>query len=429
MPRYKKKKHNRILNAPKKSTKVPLKKSNVSDDIEMVSYKKKKAKVDSTPMRVVAGKKGERIKKFKLLSSLLAFVIVVILILQVFLPAGLLQTISNLTSVLGTGSYPISVSGSDTLSVVPLNNYFFLLTDTYISAYSSAGKILFSEAHGFEKPILATSKGCVMLYNQGSTEFVIYNLRGIKTSANTDNDIICGAISDSGKIALVTNSESYASSVIIYNKSLKTVFEWYSAKETINNIAFSSNGKKIAVSTFNSDSGIFNSKVNIINFKSATPEHTINYDGELVYGLKTGNKSSFTVIKSNGIDTVKWNGYKTESYKDDYNILYYRDTGSVNAAVFYRDSDKTDNKIIILSNGGKVKNSVKFKGIINDIQVKGSNIYCINDNSVSVLDMKGNIKFTKDFGFGGKGISVISANVAAVITNNEIIRIKIKEEN
>ena len=427
MPRYKKKKHNRIISAPKKRKKIPVKNREISEDIEMTPHKSKKEKNEAPQIRVVAGKKGERGRKLMLLTSVIAVVVVAVMLMQILLPAGLFQTFSNIASIFGTGSYPISVSGSETLSVVPFNSYYFHLTDTHISAYSSGGKVLFSEAHGFEKPILCTSKGRALLYNQGGKHFLIYDLRGQKSSNETTNEIICGAMSDSGKFAIVTYSDSYASAVTVYNKSLKSIYEWYSAEETINNIAISSNGRKIAVSTFNSSSGVFNSKVNIINFKSATPEHTVKYEKEIVYGLKTGNKSNFSVIKSNGIDCVKWFNYKTEAYSDDYDILYYRDTGSKNVAVFNRESDRTDNKIVIFSKHGNIKNTVNYKGIINDIQVKGSNIYCINDSSVIVLDLKGNVKFTADYGFGGKGISVVSANVVAVITNNEILRIKLAE--
>lgn len=428
MPKYKKKKHNRILNAPKKRVKQPVKVKDVSDDIEMTSYDSKKveAKV-AAPMKVVKGNKGVRAKKIKTCAVALAVVVVVVMLFQLILPAGLFQTVSNITAVIGTGSYPIAVSGSQTLSVVPMGNYYLHLTDTHFSAYSSAGKILFSEAHGYEKPVLLTSKGKSLLYNQGGKQFSVYTLNGVQYDSETKNEIICGAISDSGNFAIATYSESYASQVTVYNKRYKQIYEWYSAEDTINNVAISSSGRKIAVSTFNSSSGVFNSKINVINFKSATPEHTVTYENKIIYGLKSCNKSNFSVIKSNGVDTVKWSNYKSENYTDDYTISFFRNNSSVNIGVFSRERDKTDNKIVIFTKRGKVKNSVNYNGAINDIQVRGSNIYCINDSSVNVLDFDGNVKFSAEYGFGGKGISVISANVVAVITNNEILRIKLSE--
>ncbi len=427
MPRYKKKKHNRILSAPKKRKKAPIK-GRVNDEIVMTPSNSKKAKPkNGSKIRVVEGGKTVRGRRAKLLLSISAVITGVFVLIEAFLPAGLIQTVSNLAAVVGTGSYPITVTGSETLSVVPYGNYYFHLTDTHLSAYSNGGKILFSEAHGFEKAVLSTSKGRALLYNQGGEEFSIYDLKGKRISLDTENEIICGDISDSGVFAVVTYSSGYASAVTVYNRSGKNIYEWYSAEDIINNIAISSSGKKIALSTFNSASGVWSSKVHIINFKSATPEYSKNIDGEIVYGLKCSNKSSFNIIKSNGVATIKWSGFKETDYTEDYKISYFRDSGGVNVGVFTRDSDKTDNKILIFAKSGKLKKTIRYKGIINDIQVKGSNIYCINDTTVSVLDFEGNIKFTADYGFGGEGIAVSSANVVAVITDSEIKRIKLNE--
>lgn len=428
MPKYKKKKHNRILSTPKKRTKQPIKVNEQYDEIEVKHYSSKKTKEKPTSsLKVVEGKKGLRALKLKFYAVAVALVIVVAMLFQVILPAGLFQTISNMVAVIGTGSYPISATGSQVLSVVPMGNYYLHLTDTHLSAYSSAGKILFSEAHGYEKPILCTSKGKSLLYNQGGKQFSVFTLNGLQNSDESKNEIICAGISDSGNFALATHSDSYASQVTVFNKSYKQIFEWYSAEETINNVAIASSGKKIAVSTFNSTSGTFNSKVNIINFKSATPEQTLAYKNQIIFGIRNSNKSNFTVIKSNGVDTVKWSNSKSNEYTDDYNISYFRTNTSINIGVFSRENDKTDNKIVIFSKRGKVKKTVNYNGVINDIQVRGSNIYCINDSSVNVLDFKGNVKFSADYGFGGKGISVLSANVVAVITNNEILRVKLGE--
>ena len=426
MARYKKKKHNRILNPPKKRVK-PAVKASKNDDIlmEKAPSKNKKVKPEQPKtMRVVKGKKGERTRRLKAVGILALGLALVILLLEVVFPAGVLQTLSNATATIGAGSFPIAVSGSETVTVAPFDNYFYHLTDTHISAYSTGGKILFSESHGFEKPVLAVSQGRALLYNQGGEDGLILDLRGIKHNFKTKNEIICGDISNSGSYAITTYSDSYASAVTVYNKHNKMVYEWYSAEDMINNVAISASGKKIAVSTFNSVSGTFDSKVNIINFKTATPEYTEKFENQIIYALKSSNKSTFSIIKSNGIDFVKWRSHKVKNYEDKYNIYYIRMNGGVKVGVFSRESDRTDNKIVIFSKSGKVKTTVNYKGIINDIQVKGSNVYCINDSEVTVLDFKGKIKHTAEYGFAGTGISVASANVVSVITNNEIKRVK-----
>lgn len=428
MPRYKKKRHSRFLNPPKKRV-VNTNLKEKEEKIPMKPFRKLKAKTPSQKnMRVVTGKKLERSRKVKILLSAVAVIAAILMILEAVLPAGIIQTVSNLTALIGTGSYPITVSGSQTLNVVPMGNYYFVLTDTSFAAYSNGGKKLISEPHGFEKPILSVSEGRAMVYNLGGNKAHIFDLRSIKKTVETKNKIISASISDSGRYAIATYSDKYAGSIYVYDKGHEVIYEWYSAKDSVNNVAISSNGKKIAVATFNTASGLFDSKINIINYNSATPEHTFSYDDTFIYGLYSSGTSGFSVIKPNGVDYVDWSDYEKIEYKNDYTISKFRSLSSVNVAVFCRESDKTDNKIVVLSKDGEVETTVKYNGVINDIQVKGSSIYCISDTDITVLDFKGKISRNSVYGFGGKGIAVTAANTVAIIFDNEIEKIKLQEK-
>lgn len=429
MPRYKKKKHNRLLSSPKNRVKAP-KNRDYSYDITMSPSKDNSADTPNKKekIRVIKGKKPERRRKISTAIVIVGVVLIVSAVLQILLPAGIIQTAKNLVSLVGTGNYPITVSGGEVLSVDTQNNYYYLLTDTHISAYSSGGKVLFSRQHGFDKPILVTSKGKALIYNQGGQQYSVFDLNGKFQNFDTEEKIITAAIADNGNYAVATYSNSYASAVTVFSKRNKQIYEWYSAEDTVNNIALSSTGKKLAVSSFNSSSGLFKSKVNVINFKTATPEFSQEYENRYIYGLSATHKFGFSVIKSNGVDFIKWSNHAKTEYTDDYKITYFRHCGSSVVCVFNRDSDMTDNKIVIFNSKGDVKESVNYKGVINDIRVKGSNIYCINDSTVSVLDFEGNVKFTAEYGYGGSGITVISANVVAVVTDIEIQRVKLNAD-
>ena len=162
---------------------------------------------------------------------------------------------------------------------------------------------------------------------------------------------------------------------------------------------------------------------------AATIFKCLNYTTiTLIYGIKDSNKSSVALIKSNGVDFVKWRNKNITPYSDDYSIAFFRQNSSYNVAVFNRESDNTDNRIVLLSKSGNHKYTVKYNGAINDICVKGRNIYCLSDTEITVLDFEGNIKATSVYGFGGIGLHVTSTNVAVVVTDNDIIRVKTTKE-
>lgn len=433
MPDYKKKKVNRLKGAPKpkKASRSAIPEN---DDIVMTPTPAKrrsappKAEKPVSNMRVVNGKKLERKRKLRFSFSAVAAAAVVIVILHLILPVGIFENVQNLTALIGSGGYPAEINSTEVLNAVSRGNYYYVLTDTRLNAYSNGGKEIYSYSHGFENPVLKTSKTRAMVFSQGGTEAYIYNLAELKNAVSTEKEIITANISDSGTYALVTRSDSYASVISVYNKSGKLVYEWYSSEDTVNNVAISPNGKKIAVSAFNAASGDYSAKVCVLSFDSATPVYTENYSGSPVYGIDSASSSGFSVITENGIQFIEWSKYKKTEYKNDYTAAMFRSASGGSVAVFNRSSDKTDNRIAVFNSKGKLKSEFEFKGIISDIEIRGGHIYCISDTYVYLLSENGEVLRKAECGFGAVRISVTGTNSAAVITDNQINIIQLEQQ-
>ena len=432
MPDYKKKKVNRLRGAPK-----PKKAKHIAppenNDIVMTSSPAKKrgappkTKTPDSNMRVVNGKKLERKRKFRISFSAIFAVSVIALILHLILPVGIFENVQNLTALIGSGSYPAEIESTEVLNTVSRGNYYYVLTDTRLIAYSNGGKEIYSYSHGFEKPVLKTSKTRAMVFSQGGNEAYVYNLAELKSSVTTDKEIITANISDSGAYALVTRSDSYASVVSVYNKNDKLVYEWYSSEDTVNNVAVAPNGKKIAISAFNATSGDYSAKVCVLGFNSATPEYTESYSGSPIYGIDSMSTAGFSVITENGIQFIKWSKFQKEEYKNDYSAAMFRSSSSGSVAVFNRSSDKTDNRVAVFNSKGKLKSEFEFKGIISDIEIRGGHIYCISDTFVYLLSENGEVLRKSECGFGAVRISVTGTNSVAVVTDNQIYRIQLEQ--
>lgn len=427
MPDYKKKKHKRIFSAPKpKNVKSKRTEHSEARDIPMTPSGKKRSTVQhSTNMKVVKGKKRENSRRFKIFSGIAAVALVVVLLLELILPAGIIENTSNLLSVIGTGSYPLELDGTKTLNSVSHNSYYYILTNSHLCAVSSSGKELFSYPHGFEKPIIKTCDTRALVFNQGGTQCLIFTLNGLRETVDTEKPIITAAISDNGTYAIVSRSEKYTAAVSVYSKRGKMLYEWYSAQETVNNVGISPNGKKIAVSTFASGVGSYTSTLNVLNFNSATPEHTETFDNTIIYNIDTSYRNGFGVVTENTFKFIKWSKkYKATEYKNEYSTALFRACANGYVVVYNRENDKTDNKIAFISKTGALKAELGYKGIIGDIQYYSGHIYCMSDNDVQKLNLKGEILKTADCGFGAVRLSPLSADSAAIITDNKIEKIK-----
>ena len=432
MPDYKKKKVNRLRGAPRpKKTKHSAMPEN--EDIVMTRTPAKrrstpkKAEKPLTNMRVVNGNKLLRKRRLSISFMGVAVAAVIALVLHLILPVGIFENVQNLTALIGSGSYPAEIAGTEVLNAVSRGNYYYVLTDTRLNAYSNGGKEIFSHSHGFENPVLKTSKTRAMVFSQGGNEAYIYNLAELKNTVGTEKEIITANISDSGVYALVTRSDSYASVVSVYNKNDKLIYEWYSSEDTVNNVAVSPNGKKIAVSAFNATSGDYNAKVCVLTFDSATPEYNEGYSGAPIYSIDSTGNAGFSVITENAVQFISWSKYKKTEYKNDYSAAMFRSGTNGSVAVFNRSSDKTDNRVAVFNSRGKLKSEFEFKGIIGDIEIRGGHIYCISDTFVYLLSESGEVLRKAECGFGAVRISVTGTNSVAVVTDNQIYRIQLEQ--
>ena len=426
MPDYKKKKHNKIFSAPKPRKKSGTKQPQ-SEDIKMSAQKKRDALLKQS-MKVVKGKKFEQKRRLKILAVTVAVILLVVGVFELILPMGVFESAVHAVSVLGSGSYPIDLESTQTINTVNKGSHYYVLTNTFVSAYNSSGKELFSYAHGFENPIIKTSKTRAIVFEQNGTKAFIFTVKGLKSTVNTKKNIITANISDSGSYAIATYSDKYASAVTVYNKRDKTAYEWYSAENVVNNVAVSPNGKKIAVSSFLSSGGQYKSVLSVLNFKSATPEYSENITGSLIYNLDNTHRSYFAVVSENSIEFIKWSNQKKKEYNNEYSISLFRAEKDGFVAVFNRKSDKTDNHVAVFSPSGKLKQEIKYKGIISDINFSRGHIYCMGESELHLLSKEGEVLRSASYGFGAVRISVTATNTVAIITDNKIEKVKLEQE-
>ena len=398
MPDYKKKKHNSFLKATLKPLAKKRKKNNLQNNEE--DYYEK-----SSNLKVVEGKRKERMRKVRFASVLLIIAVITVIIFELCLPAGIIKSVDMSVKLMGNGKYPIELIGTETKSVVQKDKYYHILSNTHIDVVSLSAKQLLHFEHGFENPVLKTSAAYSLVYDQGGNEVLVFDISEKVYSLVTKNPILTACVSDRGNFAVSTTSEKYASQVTVYKIDGTEIYEWYSAEDIVNNIALSSNGKKLAVAVLNSHNGTdISSKISVLNYSSATPLYTESFKNSIVYRIDSSFSSYFTVVTSNMVKSYKWSNFKANAY------------------------NKTDNRVVLLNKKGEKTLEFTYKDTISDITAHGKHIYCMSETVISVLDENAKVLNTVDCGFGGREICVLNSDFVAVISDNKIEKIKLSKE-
>ena len=426
MPDYKRKHRSKFSAQPKvdkkKSAKLKSKNEIKFDEGLESSPRKKRG------LTLVKGNKAEIRRHWLNLSAVVLCIALAVAICEIALPAGIIETVSTAVISMGRGDYPIDFESTSTENLIAKSGYYYVLTDGEIKAVTNGGKVVFTYSHGFENPVIKTSGTRAVLFNQGGQDALIFTLSGLEDNITSEKEIINAAIGDDGTYALVTNADGYVAKVSVYKKNAKLIYEWYSASDMVNNVAVFKNGKKIAISTLKANVSGFDSKVMILNFNSANAEFQKEYDGEIIYNLSTEFSRGVTVATSNTFDFLKIRKFESSEYKNEYNLQMLRESSGGTLLLYNRENDKTDNIIVAISKKGEVSFETKFSGIVTDIAMKINHIYCISDTKAYILDSNGGIVRTADCGFGAVRFSVVSKEEIAVVTDNQINKVKFSQD-
>ena len=382
MPDYKKKKHKKIVSRKSKNDFT-----NINDDFE-IKLKSDKEKSDSNKPRVIKGNKGFKNARLKFILSIILVFVLVFAIATLIFPVGISETFTDFVLSIGSGEYPIEISGSKVLSVEASDNYYYVLSDLNIFAVSNAGKQINSFNHGFSDPVLNASNTRALVYDQGQKTYSVFTLRKRIISKTLNHNIICAHISDSGRYAIATHSDSYSSTVSVYDKRGKNIFTWNCAKDLINSVTLSPNGKRLAVSTVNAVNGELSSRFYIFDIKKTDPQNIFDFADKTVYSISSNRKGVY-IVSNSGYIFIQWSGSRKTDENTKLQIEFFRITSKGAVVVENRTTDRSDNKIILLNRYGQLDNSFGFSGNIGDIRQNGSHIYIISDAFVYVYNTKG----------------------------------------
>ncbi|MBR7185464.1 MAG: hypothetical protein IKD37_07645 [Clostridia bacterium] len=131
-----------------------------------------------------------------------------------------------------------------------------------VSVYNGAGKLTLDHAHGLDDPRAAASAQYLLLYDLDGNTFSLYNSLSQIYTETLDYPISHGTISDSGLFAVTTKTRDYTSAVLLYGKNGKLKNRYLKDKYVLD-VALSSDGRRIAIASVESQNGAYLTELQI----------------------------------------------------------------------------------------------------------------------------------------------------------------------
>lgn len=287
------------------------------------------------------------------------------------------------------GSFPVELgSGTVTEEAVSARS-LFLLSDSSLNVVSGNGAELFEYSHGISNPGLSVSGNRAVVFSRGGKSFKIFNRTMLLHSGSLDNAIISAAVTQSGKVAVLTAGDVYTCELTAYNRNCEKIFTWYGSEGFPIGVYPSSYGNDVLVMTVNSRDGALFTTVTRIDLNSKTEEGSFELEG---LGVKAFPDSDSAVIfLDDRCVRCKYNGSVEATYSYDGRILMdvLSDPGKDMAVAFGDNKRSEINAVTVLTRKLAVAGEIDFREQIDDLWVSGDRVYILDRGSVSAYSHSG----------------------------------------
>ena len=305
-----------------------------------------------------------------------------------------LEQISNPHSNLSAetdGEFLLTVSGGVDYHAEFVNKNLFILCDKYLYIYDMDGSLLDSRQHAYSNAVMQTNQNKALTYSLGGTSFRVDTHKKMLYENQTDQPILFAVLSDDGKTAVVTESESYACRLIVFNASGKLIYT-RDCVERLTDVSLTDNG--CLFSTINAENGELVTVVQSVRFDDSDIQWTTEPLPTLCMHIYAMNDGGVFVIGDTKTAYYNNAGFLVSSYDYTGTLLDF-DFTDEKGTVLLKNEERRQSVLLLFSNYAAAPASVVFDNICKTVTVQ--------DNTVYLLDA-GRIR---GYSFSGTELSVL----------------------
>ena len=319
--------------------------------------------------------------------------------------------------------WPQQTGITDPDTVQQLSGAFVEMGGDSCAVYSMNGTRLNSIQSGYARPAIAAGKTRFVLYNRSGNELRVESRTQNLYSKTLENSIYLCAMSDTGTLAVATDSADSTARLTVYTPTMSEQLHWdmTSAQGTPVRMAFAADSRRLAVAAVTSSAGQLQANLFVLSLAQGDPVQLSSGDSvpqwlgwlnndtvlavyencAVVYGADGGERGRFDL----------GGGSLVSVSQDGANAALLLENGQVCTAVLL---DKDLN--------------VQYSGNVpaaNQILRRGQNFYLLTDSGVECFAADGVYQWGQELSvrpqalLAGKQLLVLCGNTVQQITPPE----------
>ena len=284
-------------------------------------------------------------------------------------PDRLIGSFENLFGV-GTGSYPIDMSGTHVQRLQQVDNYAAVLTDSHLFYLNHSGAEVSRYSLAYPTALMRTADQYVLVAEQGGRRLHLSTRNKVVLEMEAEADILAVAVNKKGQIAVLTDGpQGYTVQVKVYDKTGKLLYT-RDRNHTAVDVALSPDGAQVATLSVDAVNGNLNTTMDVFSLKTSATDALCSYLAKdrllnhMEY-LEGGWLAAFSEDSVVMLDTS--DGLATLYVPTDMRVLGYAVAGKDLALAVRPYGDTGGGQIHIVTTEGKATCTMDFIGAFRDL--------------------------------------------------------------
>jgi hypothetical protein len=277
------------------------------------------------------------------------------------------------------GDFSLTISGGVDYYADFVNNSLFILCDKYLYVYGTDGKLKDSRQHAYSNAIMKSSGTRCLLYSSGGTSFRVDSVNKMLYEKTMEQTIWFAVLSDNGYAAVVTESQTYACRLNIFDTSGTLIYS-RDCVERLADVSFYGDG--CITATVGAENGELITVLQYIRFDESDPIWTTQSLPTLcleVYAMADG--SAF-VIGDTKAAYYSSTGALLSTYDFTANIADY-DVSDERGAVLLTNEDRRQSILLLFTDKSSSPVSVSFDSICRNVILDGETAYVLDSDGIT----------------------------------------------
>lgn len=298
------------------------------------------------------------------------------------------ESVTQNDGTLAEGNFPLSISGNTGYQADLVDDTLFLLHDAYLELYSLHGDVRDTRQHAYQDAGMCASGKYALLFERGGNSFRLDTKHKNIYSKTTENDIIFGTVSEDGSVALVTESDAYASSISVYDNTGKQIYR-RDCIEYVVDVTFHNDSKGCCFISICAEGGEIQSTVTSVLFDQIDTQWTSLPLKTLGMDMEFSSDGTLCVVGNTGCAYYSSTGELLSSYDYTGELLDYS-LENGRAALVVQDDEKRETTLVFLNRTAANPTISVIESTAECVRVFDGDAIVMSSGNVTSYDFSGN---------------------------------------